>query len=105
MATTTYELTARYMLERPGGVARALIEARGHASKEARRSGGTPFWRYVVAHLEQLQDAPELDVVRCAASLTDMGRTEDGAVIVGPVGWAQLQDALAALKALNERQP
>lgn len=55
MATTTYELTARYMLERPGGIARALTEARQHARREARRDPA-PFWRYVVAHLERLQD-------------------------------------------------
>lgn len=50
--TTTYALTARYMRERDG-IEQALRDAKRHAQREARRRDAAPFWRYVVAVLEQ----------------------------------------------------
>jgi hypothetical protein len=40
-----------------------------------------------------------LDVVRTARSLTQLAVRGDGAIVIGPVGWEQLQRALRKLTA------
>lgn len=49
------------------------------------------------AHL--IASAPALaNVARAAQWLTEIGTTPDGGIIVGPQGWAKLQEALAQLR-------
>lgn len=54
MATTTYELTAKYMTERDG-IDQALKDAKRHLRREERHKE-TPFWRYVVVIIQSLNE-------------------------------------------------
>lgn len=50
-------------------------------------------------HAEALASNPAIaDVVVAARSLTVIGQTEDGGIILGPQGWERMQTALRALE-------
>ncbi len=42
------------------------------------------------------------ELVEALDNLTVLSKTDDGAVVIGPVGWAQAQEAIAKAKGENQ---